>query len=103
MKEGCQRITVDVPKEAIVQMLRLNKGNRTTTVNLAIKAYLEVQGPAVNRFAVDCAYFRGELHKLSARLDSCTPTELRQALLTLEATVVAGYPVEFRDLINEAV
>lgn len=102
MKEGCQRITVDVPRDAIVQMLRLNKGNRTTTVNLAIKAYLEVQGPAVNRFGVDCGYLRSKLHHLASNLDNYTPTELRRAFLQLEATVRGASDEEIWT-INEAV
>lgn len=102
MKEGCQRITVDVPKEAIVQMLRLNKGNRTTTVNLAIKAYLDVQGAPVNRFGVDCHYFREKLQHLASRIDNYTPAELRRAFLQLEATV-RGASDEEMAVINEAV
>lgn len=102
MKEGCQRITVDVPKEAIVQMLRLNKGNRTTTVNLAIKAYLEVQGASVNSHGVDCDYMRRKLHRLMRDLGSYTPAELRRAFLQLEATV-RGASDEEMVVINEAV
>lgn len=87
MKNGCMGVHVAVPEEVVHAMARLNGGNRTTTVNLALKAYLEVQGPAVNRYGVDCAYFREKLQHLASRIDNYTEMELRRAFLQLEAAV----------------
>lgn len=87
MKKGCMGINVAVPEEHVRAMARLNGGNRTTTVNLAIKAYLEVQGPARNRYGVDCDYLRSRLQRLMRDLENYTPMELRQTFLELEETV----------------
>lgn len=102
MKKDHMGIAVAVPLENVHKMLRLNNGNRTTTVNLAIKAYLEVQGPPMNRYGVDCAYFRDKLHLLASRLDNYTPDELRRAFLQLGQAVGGSADAE-REAINEEV
>lgn len=103
MKKGCMGINVAVPEEAVHAMARLNGGNRTTTVNLAIKAYLDVQGPSVNRYGVDCDYFRNKLQHLASRLDNYTDLELRRAFLQLEAAVRGDTLNDERERINEEV
>lgn len=92
MKPNHMAITVAVPVETVARMSRLHKGNRTTTVNLAISTYLGIQGADKNRFGVDCHYFREKLLKLVERLDNYTPEELGLALqrLSIAASVRSG-------------
>lgn len=102
MKQGCQRISVDVPEANVIALARLPI-NRTKAVNRAIQAYLDVQGPSVNRFGIDCHYYREKLQQLASRLDNYTDLELRRAFLQLEASV-RGEPLEnWRESINEEV
>lgn len=100
MKKDHLRVTTDVPNENIARMLRLNRGNRTTTVNAAISLYLDVQGQSVNRFGVDCHYFREKLLQLVTRIDNYTPEELARALHSLGHTANATAE---REAINEEV
>lgn len=100
MKKDHLRITTDVPNTQVVRMLRLNRGNRTTTVNAAISLYLDVQGQPVNRFGVDCHYFREKLLQLVTRIDNYTPEELARSLHSLGHTANA---TEAREAINEEV
>jgi hypothetical protein len=87
VKPNHQRITVDVPAEDIVRMLPLNKGNRTTTVTLAIKTYLDIQGRPVNRYGVDCDYLKRKMLRTIRDMEGFTPLELRRTFLELEAAV----------------
>lgn len=103
MKPGHMGINVAVPLAKVHGLARLDGGNRTKSVNNAIQLYLDVQGPAVNRFGVDAHYFREKLLRLVGRLDNYTPAELRRAFLQLEATVAGNRGDAERELINEEV
>lgn len=100
MKANHMGIHVVVPVEKVRQMARLNGGNRTTTVNLAITTYLAIQGRPVNRFGVDCHYFREKLMQLVERIDNYTPEELARALHSLGHTANA---TDHREALNEEV
>lgn len=100
MKPNHMGIHVVVPVEKVRQMARLNGGNRTTTVNLAISAYLEVQGPARNRYGVDADYFRRKLKQVLRDIDSYTPEELERTLRYLAGT---AHTTDHREALNEEV
>lgn len=87
MKEGHQGVTAAIPVEMIARMDRLRSGSRTHHVNMAVKAYLEIQGPPVNPYGVDCDYFRGKLAIIQRDIGSYRPEELRVALTRLADTV----------------
>lgn len=100
MKQGCQGVSVAMPLEMVGKLDRLRGGSRTHHVNKAVRTYLEVQGhPAVNRFGVDCDYFRGKLGQLMERIDNYTPGELSVALGRLSATA-AGVQLEKSEVMH---
>lgn len=104
MKKGHMAINAAVPLAKVHALAKLDGGNRTRAINNAIQLYLDVQGSPVNRFGVDCHYFREKLLHLVARLDNYTPMELRRAFLQMEATARGADPmVELRESINEEV
>lgn len=101
MKQGCQGVSVAMPLEMVGKLDRLRGGSRTHHVNRAVRTYLEVQGhPAVNRFGVDCDYFRGKLGQLMERIDNYTQAELVTALAQLCAAAGPSGSVH-RESINE--
>lgn len=103
MKQGHMAVTVAVPYAKVHALAKLDGGNRTKAVNNAIQTYLDVQGPARNRYGVDADYFRRKLLHLVARLDNYTPSELRQAFLQLEGAVRGADIIDEREAINEQV
>jgi hypothetical protein len=77
MKQGCQAVSIAMPSEMVVKLDRLPPYNRTTHVNRAVAAYLEIQGkPSNNAHGVDCDYFRRKLQLILRDLDSFTAEEL---------------------------
>lgn len=67
-------------------------------MNRAVATYLEVRGPAVNRYGVDCDYFRGKLAVLTRDIGDYTPEELGEVLRRLSCVVS-----DVRGSINEEV
>lgn len=103
MKEGCQGVSIAMPREMVFKLDRIRGGSRTYHVNKAVRTYLEVQGhPAVNRFGVDCDYFRGKLGQLMERIDNYTQAELVTAFAQLCAAAGPSGSVH-RESINEQV
>lgn len=103
MKQGHMGINIAVPLAKVHALAKLDGGNRTTSVNRAIQLYLDVQGPARNRYGVDADYVRKILLRVVRDIESCTPDELRLTLLRLEATVAGNRGDAERELINEQV
>lgn len=88
MKAGCQGVSVMMPTETVVALSRLKPYNRTRHINNAVATYLEIQGPARNRYGVDCAYFRGKLALIQRDIGDYTPEELNRSLRDLARTAI---------------
>lgn len=94
-------MSVWMPSELASRLARLPPYNRTTHVNNAVRTYLEIQGPAKNRYGVDCDYFKGKMAVIMRDMGDFTPEELNGALRQLARTAI-GFGDE-REAINESI
>lgn len=75
---------------ASVRRLDGKHRNRTKLVNEAVAMYLDVQGPAKNRYGADCAYFKGRMQLLMRDMDNFRPDELARELARMSRTADAA-------------
>lgn len=95
MKEGCQGVSVAMPRENVRRLDQLRSGNRTQHVNRAVQTYLDIQGPTTNRYGVDCDYLKVKMERIMRSMDNMTPDELGRVFGELRDTVLgARAPVD---------
>lgn len=76
MKEGCQGVSVAMPRENVRRLDQLRSGNRTHHVNKAVQTYLDIQGATTNRYGVDCDYLKVKMERIMRDMDNMTAEEL---------------------------
>lgn len=80
-----------MPSEIVTTLDRLPPYNRTAHINQAVRTYLEVQGKPVNRYGVDCRYFKERMGRLMRDMDNYTPMELVREFSSMADTAGAVY------------